>query len=65
MINGESMSGSKPLPDVYAEGMEARVDGLTVLDCPYAERTNERQSWIEGWHERDGLDEDEPPEDEP
>ncbi len=53
------------LAEIHAEGMQARAAGCFVADCPYAETTAERRAWIEGWHERDALDEDDPVEDEP
>ena len=48
---------------VFAEGMEAREDDQPVTSCPYLPGTDEHAHWVDGWHEPDGLDEDEAPSD--
>jgi ribosome modulation factor len=49
-------------PDVYSEGMDARAKGKPVKVCPYPKGSDDRETWIEGWHEADALDEESPAE---
>jgi len=53
---------NQPLSAIHDEGMDARDDGRPVSACPYPNGSEEWQEWVEGWHERDGLDEGDVPE---
>lgn len=47
-----------PLSAIHDEGMEARDEGVPATACPYPTTSDEWHEWLEGWHERDPLDED-------
>jgi ribosome modulation factor len=51
------MDGIQPLCAFRDEGIDARDNGQLVSACPYPIGTDEHQEWQEGWHERDGLEE--------
>ena len=44
---------------VLDEGMQAGLDDLPVGSCPYAPRSSERETWLEGW--RCAVEDVEPP----
>jgi ribosome modulation factor len=46
----------RPLSAIRYEGMDARDGGQPAGSCPYPLGSDERGEWLEGWHERDGLD---------
>jgi len=37
--------------DYYAEGIEASLNGISALHCPYDEGTDEQEMWFIGWQE--------------
>ena len=49
----------QPLTAIHDDGMDARDGGHPANACPYPVGSDERQEWLEGWHERDGRDADE------
>ena len=56
------MSESTKLPSqAFAGGMSARGLGKPVAECPYQDDGDDREAWIDGWHESDALDEDSAP----
>jgi ribosome modulation factor len=48
----------QPLTAIHDDGMDARDGGHPVNACPYPMGSDERHEWLEGWHERDAVDED-------
>ena len=55
------MLESTKLPtQAFAEGMSARGLGKPITSCPYPDGSDDRDAWIDGWHESDALDEDSP-----
>jgi ribosome modulation factor len=46
----------QPLTAIHDDGMDARDGGHPVGACPYPPGSDERQEWLEGWHERDSRE---------
>jgi hypothetical protein len=47
-----------PTDDPFLEGVKARHLGIPRTDCPYANETDERVAWEDGWGEGGALDEE-------
>ncbi len=49
-------SGKRPR-QLFQEGVDARDRGKAATACPYPAGGDDREYWLEGWHERDSPDE--------
>ncbi len=44
--------------DAFDDGVDAYGRGELRENCPYADDTDERQEWLDGWDEAKSLDGD-------
>ena len=53
-------SDPKPLGDYFEEGVQARLDGRSLHDNPYAAGSAKRREWAAGFCASPERDEDDP-----